>query len=191
MVSLKPHFLTTKIAKAAEIRSKTHKYRNTFQQLYGLNGLDEDEALIQHYWLKHYDNNLASRQQHLFSVHPPFNLLIKYGLQETSLSTNSPSHRVDEFREKFGNDSAMATDYNERLVKNPSEDEDFQVLLENVEVTNKTVQYDTEGNPILETYTFIARDERLLDPSVYRAKPLPSPNQAPSGGGGGNSVLYR
>ena len=170
LVSDGPITLTKMIAKAADVRASRVSQPSRYRNINSIRGLDDDEANINQYWFRNYDNNLESRQQHLFSVHPPFNFKIKYGVQETSTVLSDPARRVEEVRAKYNNNSMMYSDYNERLVKNPSKQQDYTVLLENVELVNKSVQYDTDGNPILETYSFMARDERLLSSQVYDHK---------------------
>jgi len=160
IVSMYPYFLTSKIAKAANIRAKAAADLGT-TKVYALRGLDSDEAKIDKYWRRNYDDNLDLNQQHLFSVHPPFNFVIKYGLQDTSLTGYVPDFRSRQIRNHFNNSDPMMSDYNERLIENPEPELDVRVILENVEIINKSVQFDASGDPLLETYTFMARDERL------------------------------
>ncbi len=163
IVSIAPHLLTSKIAKAAQIRSQTTAAQAS-ANLYAIRGLDQDESSINAYWRRNYDYNLDPGQQHIFSVHPPFNLILTYGLQETSIVHENPSIRANELKTKYRSVDPMMSDYNERLVKNPVPDLNMQILLENVEIVSKQMEFDTDGNPLLETYTFMARDERMLKP---------------------------
>ena len=164
IVSMAPYLLTSKIAKAAQMRSQSTAAQRS-ANLYAIRGLDEDEALINTYWRRHYDANLDDGQEHIFSIHPPFNFILRYGLQETSLTHDSPTVRANDLRSKYRNGGdPMMSDFNERLVKNPVAALDTQILLENVEIVSKSMDFDSEGNPLLETYTFIARDERMLRP---------------------------
>lgn len=177
LVTTKPNLLTTAIAKASVSRARANSDRIVTNNLNALRGLDDDEANINHYWYRNYDNNLDTNQQHLFSVHPPFNLLIKYGVQETSLTGSNPSMRINELRDRYSDNPPLMLDVNERLVNNPSVEEDYEIILENVELTSKSTQYDVEGNPILETYSFMARDERLRSSAVYlNPQPLNNPS---------------
>lgn len=169
LVSTQPHYLTRQIARASQVRSKVNSDKDTVNDLYALRGLDSDESNVDRYWRRNYDNNLDTAQQHLFSVHPPFNLILTYGIQETSLISNNPAARMEEFMNKYEDTPPLASDQNERLVKNPSKPEETQVLLENIELTSKSVEFNTDGDPILETYTFMARDERILSPQVYQS----------------------
>jgi len=187
LISTAPYLLTSKIAEAAQIRAKTVASKQV-NNLHQVRGLDTDETLINTYWRRHYDTNLEATQQHLFSIHPPFNFVIRYGLQQTSVTHDNPSYSASEIRNKYGYDTMMA-DLNERLVKLPFEEMDMQILLENVELISKQTEYDTEGTPLLETYTFMARDERLLKPEdgsmqkVY----VPSDNAISTSSSGGGA----
>jgi hypothetical protein len=78
----------------------------------------------------------------------------------------------------------MMSDYNERLVKNPVPELDMQILLENIEIMSKQMEFDSEGNPLLETYTFMARDERLLKPIASSSNMTPYvPDRIDTGSG--------
>jgi hypothetical protein len=165
-----PISLTRALAKAASVRARAAEGQ-TGRTIHSVRGLDDDEANIEKYWGRHYDNNIDARQQHIFSIHPPFNFLITYGLQETTLVSNDPTNRANEIRGKYDSNTIMSTDFNERLVRNPTKTDDYQILIENVEIMNKSTQYDTNGTPISEVYTFMARDERLLSESIYTNPP--------------------
>lgn len=161
IVSMYPYLLTSKIAKAAKNRAKAANDQSAYS-LYALRGLDVDETRIDRYWRRTYDENLDMGQQHLFSVHPPFNFVMKYGLQDTSLVSQVPQFRSEQIKNHFNNNDAMMADYNERLIANPQPELDVRIVLENVEITSKQMQYDVNGDPLLETYSFIARDERII-----------------------------
>ncbi len=191
LVTSGPNYLVSKIAKAATFRASTaSKPPPNFN---AIRGLDQNEALIDTYWRRHYDYNLDTNQQHLFSIHPPFNFVIRYGIQETSLTMDNPNLRIEELRNRYGNAPALFTDYNERLVRNTLPDLENTILIENIEILNKSVQYDSEGNPLFETYSFIARDERLLGKQSY-TKTLPTVEEperiSSKPGGGGRTVNH-
>ncbi len=165
MIVKEPHGLTKKIAKASQIRANSAG--NEKSNLNRIYGIDEDEANIDRYWRRHYDSNLEVNQQHLFSIHPPFNFIIRYGLQTTSVGTQSPTVRAEQLRQYFKDEPFIHSDYNERLVPVKSKELEHRILLENVELTSKSLEYNSEGDPILETYTFMARDERIVIPKDY------------------------
>lgn len=178
IVSTGPHVLTSKIAKAANVRAYTKS-----NDMYAIRGLGEDEAFIHKFWRKNFtDNSLDMGQQHLFSVHPPFNLIIQYGLQDTSLVSNNPSARSQEIRQSFGENDALMADTNERLVQHIVPELDRKILLENVELLSKSVEYNVDGDPLLETYTFMARDERLLKPVGVSTQEPPIPEEVSTSG---------
>ena len=77
---------------------------------------------------------------------------------------------------------------NERLVETDPDDHKMRVLLENVELVSKQTEYSPEGDPVIETYSFMARD--------IREAPIPrvGSNVLPSNGGsagGAGSISYR
>lgn len=162
LVSTQPYLLTGLIGKSADLRSKT-----TEVQRYSLKQLDIDESNLNLYWRHNYDTNLDANQQHLFSIHPPFNLVIQYGIQETSAVNIDPSKRASDITAKFNGTNPMYVDTNERLVPNPSVASEMKIILENIELISKSVDYNSEGDPVIENYTFLARDERLLKKVDY------------------------
>lgn len=165
LVVTEPFLLTTKIADSAAIRAKTSQRASG---AFALRHLDGDIAKIERYWRRNYDSALGSDDKHLFSIHPPFNFLIKYGIQDVGAVTRTPitSARANEVREEFKSNGPMWTDTNERLfdtTTNQGIPNGGKILLENIELTSKSIEYDSSGDPVLETYGFIARDERIVD----------------------------
>lgn len=197
LVVTEPDYLVNRLAEAARVRTIAKTNPNSEYSVYDLRSLDQDEVNIERYWGRHIDSNLDSGQKHIFSIHPPFNLLIRYGIQDTSLIKDDSGERVEEVREKNATDPMRVSDYNERLIFSADEDREITVLLEDVEIVNKTIDYDTNGNPILETYSFIARDERFVGLDYQRNDAIPgaprrvspTPNIIPGGGGGNNMFL--
>jgi hypothetical protein len=165
IVSVKPYLLTEKIAKATAVRAKTTRSTSNFHAL-SVGGLSEDDVNIDKYWRRNYDTNLEAGQQHLFSVHPPFNFVIEYGIQEVSLTANDPDTRARDIQNVYQKVDPWMTDVNERLVPQPSALPQMKILLENIELTSKQVEYNVDGDPLMENYTFIARDERLLGQTI-------------------------
>lgn len=173
LIIREPYELAKKIAKASEIRANR---AGTSLALNPINGLDEDEANIERYWRRNVDYNLEVNQQHLFSIHPPFNLMIQYGLQTTSLAETNPSMRSEDIRQFYRGQAPISSDYNERLVPNKTPELDHRILLENVELTSKSIEYNVDGDPIMENYTFMARDERIIKPKQFSKLSPPAPN---------------
>lgn len=180
IVATEPQLLTKTIAKAAlNVAKGTPK---SLTDYYYIRDVNNDQRNVDKYWRKNYEDNLDAGQQHLFSVHPPFHFIIKFGIQSTSLAARNPSYRAAEIMQKFNDNSAYMVDINERLVKDTS-DQSMVVALENIELMSKATQYDTAGQPILETYTFMARDERILAPGGAGYGYTPSTTTPPRSSG--------
>jgi hypothetical protein len=177
LVVTEPFLLTTKIAESAARRAKTNQRlpAGTF----ALRHLDGDISNVDRYWSKTRDSVLGGGDQHLFSIHPPFNFLIKYGIQDIGMYSQLPNQdRVNEVRYDFANNGPMWTDTNERLYdtkKGAGIPNGGKILLENIELTSKSIEYDPSGDPILETYSFLARDERIVDEPYTMNKSVPLP----------------
>lgn len=187
LVIREPFELQRKIAKATTLRAKTTAMGSL--ALNSLRGIDEDEANIERYWRRHYDYNLDPGQQHLFSIHPPFNFIIRYGLQTTSLSTEDPSTRSEDIRQAYKSNTPMYTNVNERLVPNFAPELEHKILLENVELISKSIEYNVDGDPIMENYAFVARDERpIYGPQDQKISGPPQNN--PYGGFSGGAGVF-
>jgi hypothetical protein len=176
-----PGFMTEKVAKAASVRADRTKNSGMFP----VRGLNEDDANIETYWRRNYDSNLDADQKHLFSVHPPFNFVIVYGVQDTSLDDLTSTGRTAAVREKYLSSTAMMGDINERLVEADPDDNQMRVLVENVELVSRQTEYTPEGDPILETYSFMARDIREAPVSKISGSTKPSSSGASNNSGGG------
>lgn len=160
VVSMYPYMMTEAIAKAAIQRSILSKNGYGWTQ-YPLHSPGVDEANIDKFWNKNIDPGTADLN--MFSVHPPFNFIIQYGMQETSVVPNNPSTRANDLKQMFKDNDPMMSDTNERLVKNPIKQHGTKILLESIEIISKSIEYTTDGSPLLETYTFMARDERFFE----------------------------
>lgn len=121
-----------------------------------------DEKNIQKYWansqLDRLSYDSASEEaKNIFSAHPPFNFIVKYGTQEGSVTTvarNKGTGSEDAFDTL---DRLMATDYNERLVQKTSSNK-MDIVLQSVQLLSMATTYQPGGSPLLETYQFLARD---------------------------------
>ncbi len=88
--------------------------------------------------------------------------MIQYGIQSTSLSSNHPTDRGEAIRESYRGQAPLSSNYNERLVEHQTPQLNHKILIENVELISKSLEYNVNGDPLLENYTFMARDERVL-----------------------------
>lgn len=93
----------------------------------------------------------------IFSAHPPFNIVILYGTQEASLSAKDYSgNSGKELNDNL--DRMMVSDINERLIKPNDNMGPMKVILQEVHLSGMTTAYNPGGQPVAESYQFIARD---------------------------------
>lgn len=180
IVTKNPSYMTQIVAAAATARVAKH---GQLSSIGGLRNLDEDETLMEKYWANPYDANLVAGEESLWSSHPPFNFLIKYGIQSTSITDfDNDSARVNELLGKFYEDQALYTDTNERLVDADPNEATMRLYLERVELTGVQQEFNPSGDPIGETYSFIARDVRpspvISRPSDTSSSPVGGPIRA-------------
>jgi hypothetical protein len=157
------------LSKAAEARTSFYSEKPTSQVQSYLrsNGeSQEDEQNIQKYWANSqldrlsYDNR-NSDQRNIFSAHPPFNLIIKHGAQEGSMTTvarNQGSQPDDNYDML---DRLMSLDFNDRLSQKNSNPMD--IVLQSVHLSSMSTAYAPGGNPLIEVYQFTARDMYISD----------------------------
>lgn len=149
-----PDYMKNLLSKAAETRSRNAQgveYRNYRQ-------LTEDDRNIEKFWGKNLDPAIASQGKSIFSVHPPFTMIVLYGLQNVSL--NPTTYTVDQYDvwEKYQEDTALATDTNERLVDSDPEFQVNRMIIEAIELTSMSTGFSSTGAVVAETYSFFARD---------------------------------
>jgi hypothetical protein len=149
-------YMTRLVSKAASERA--HKNAS-----YVIRGLDKDERNIEQYWSRNVaDDTAYGGSKSLFSSHPPFNFVIVYGVQSTSV-TNNGNARLDEVIEQYRNDTPLMTDINERLVASDPNNA-MRTVIENVEITGVQVELNPDGQVCAETYQFFARD--IINPKL-------------------------
>ncbi len=148
---------TTYPNKMRDILTEAAKTRADNRGLSPIRGLDMDESNIEQYWGRHLGDN-SNQDRNIFSIHPPFNLVIEYGMQSISIAKD-PAGRVQQVVGRYTDgDSAMFTDVNERLVHSSYNSGYNMVTLNNVELTSKQVEISPEGVVCSEVYSFFARD---------------------------------
>lgn len=142
------------LAKAATARQeKTSQYRGSPSW----RSLTEDDENIEKYWGKTIDPALSRNQgMHPFSAHPPFNLVIYYGIQDISLDQIKAGDMKKDW-EGYLQDNTLMRNLNERLVSN-TDTPGGRIVLEACELQNFEENISPDGTPISETYTFFARD---------------------------------
>lgn len=159
ITTLYPNYMKQVVALAAAARaanngSLNYNYYRT---------LTEDDKNIALYWGNNMDPSLQGGQDtNLFSTHPPFSMVIVYGIQNVSLTDNvAPSMPSEEnYHNTFGTDSALTLDTNDRLIdtNNNNGNESMRIVLDDCEIISMSTGYDASGNALVETYEFFARD---------------------------------
>lgn len=145
IVTKYPNFMRDMIAKAASNRAKNvHNLSDAYPAVSG--GLTEDDSKIEEYWGKHLDaaymNGGGNKE---FSIHPPFSLVLVYGKQEL------------DYEFHLG-DTALYTDTNQRLLDAEDPKRPNKIILDACELISCNRQYMPDGQVLVETYEFFARD---------------------------------
>ena len=127
----------------------------------------DDEKNIQKYWGENdlgrvssldrlsYDRPGAD-SRNIFSSHPPFNFIIKYGAQEGSLTTVARNRGTSSDQNYEMIDRLMSLDFNDRLSQTSSKE--MSIVLQSIHLTSMSTNYSPGGNPLVESYQFIGRD---------------------------------
>lgn len=147
--------MTQFIAQAADARDKTRKNSRN------LAPISQDLEDIQRYWTVNTDNALSpSGSHHIFSSHPPFNMIVDIGLQMDSLGyQQGVAFDMNENPiNQYATSDIIGGNYNERFT-NVSLEGSNKRLLQNVELVKLEQQVSVDGDVLLETYSFFARDE--------------------------------
>lgn len=145
-----PDFMQKALAKAANNRAE--RQGGLLDPYSAFRGLTEDDANIDQYWGRTLDPAVAASGYNEWSIHPPFNFIIVYGHEGTYQET------VGNMFAPFGDNNAMFTDYNQRLVDEPLDEESNKIMLEACELQACNRAYEPQGDALVELYQFIARD---------------------------------
>ncbi len=164
------------LSKAADVRASfyTDSPKSQIQSyLRGDGEGQEDDKNIQKYWSNSQldrlsnldrlssDQNQSSNNRNIFSAHPPFNFIIKYGSQEGSLTTVTRNMGTSSDQSYDMLDRLMSLDYNDRLSQTNIQSMD--IVLQSIHLTSMSTNYVPGGSPLLESYQFIARDMYISD----------------------------
>jgi len=146
------NYMKNLLASAATSRANKQSVRHPIR------GLDIDEENIEKYWTRNLDASAmqTNTTQHIWSSHPPFNFVIIYGTQDISAEAYQKNQSYIEASSLYKDSPHLYMDINERLVS--AKAEPLRYVLENVELTSMQVEYTPDGQPIGETYSFLARD---------------------------------
>lgn len=153
IVTTYPNRMTDLLREAATTRAAKRGNLNPVR------GLDVDEENIARYWDRNIEQADAESPKRIFSVHPPFNLIIEHGIQSTSLQRPSPEYA--QVFARYKSDTAMYTNTNERLVQGGVNGHSNAILLTNVELTGMQTEYTADGTVCSEVYSFFAKDQLI------------------------------
>lgn len=170
----------------------------------------EDEKNIQKYWgyskldRVTVDPNVDGKN--IFSAHPPFNFIVLYGVEETALTPFTAGFSKDVIIED-NLDRMIYSDANQRTVRADEIGAGMKTVLQQVNLMNVSTGFSPGGQPIVESYQFIARDfyhtsvdmsfiknmvasnASDVDTEVYDSRPsVSTPNNSNSGGNLGRRV---
>lgn len=149
-----PDYMRRLLSKAAQARALNAGgvyYKN-------YRTLTDDDTNIEQFWGRNIDPAITAQGKHIFSVHPPFNLIIVYGIQSISLNPMTYDGDRYDLWDQYDQDTPLALDINERLVESDPQDQASRIILEAVELVDKSTGFGPDGAVISETYNFFARD---------------------------------
>jgi len=169
-----PRRMTQLLEKAAQVRVQTISGKKdgtgVVSVMASQNESRKDEENIQKYWANSQLDRItadpavatgsSNNTHNIFSAHPPFNFVIQYGVDDTSLSpiagTSNATTASIEQRDNL--DRMISTDVNERKIKLFGANNAMKIILQNVHLMQMSTEYQSGGVPLIETYAFVARD---------------------------------
>lgn len=152
LVTKHPNYMKDLLATAAKNRSANH--RSLADDYPSPSGWREDDKLIEEYWGKNLDESAIRQQGSLWSIHPPFSLVVVYGIQDTSMDVNS----ISGYHDAYSENNQLFFDRNERLIEDPTTSEPSRVIIDGCELKSIQRSY-SSSELIFETYEFFGRDE--------------------------------
>lgn len=147
-----PDYMTRLLSKAATARAEGQQSYRYYRDL------TDDDKNIERYWGQNMDRAVGSAGgKQIFSVHPPFSLVILYGIQNLSINqVSSTSH--SEVWDKYQTDYPLALDINERLVESDPLWQANRIVIDQVELNSFQTELTPDGQVISETWGWEARD---------------------------------
>jgi hypothetical protein len=158
IVTTYPDYMTEALAAAAKYRQAGNLIDNyNYPQ-----ALTEDDKNIEQYWGRNlYDPGIvANSQRHIFSVHPPFSLVVVYNLETTAMPMGPGESSWKQYYVNYYDDkqNALMTDHNQRIAEVDPFAHQNRLIIDNVEIRGCQREFTPDGAVCTETYTFFARD---------------------------------
>lgn len=177
-----PQRMTDLIKKASAHRMKNPEDRSinehVISRMYPSNFNKEDDVNLQKYWSMSQLDRITSDPQvadidknNIFSAHPPFNFVILYGAEETAISPMGLI-RSQDFTPSDDLDRMIVSDVNERSVRTDDTVSPMKVIIQQVNLVNMSTAYTPGGQPVAESYQFIARDFYFTEQSLSFIKTM-------------------
>lgn len=155
-----PEYMQRVLSKAAQNRAERQGELMDAYSAY--RGLTEDDANIDRYWSRNLDPAVSATGKNEFSIHPPFNIIIMYGHEDTWVDN------LGDVYDAFENNAAF-TDFNQRLVDEPLDNESNKIMLEACELHACNRPYEPQADPLMEIYQFTARDIIIPNPRTQNS----------------------
>lgn len=169
-----PRRMTELLEKAAQVRVQTMSGKKdgtgVVSVMRSQNESRKDEENIQKYWANSQLDRIttdpaittgsSNNGHNIFSAHPPFNFIIMYGVDDTSLSpvAGSSNKSTASMEQRDNLDRLISTDINERKIKLSGANNAMKIVLQNVHLMQMSTEYQSGGAPLIENYAFVARD---------------------------------
>jgi hypothetical protein len=174
-----PRRMTEMIEKAAKQRvnsaSTTANSSSVISLMKSQNESLQDEQNIERYWgYSQLDRvttdpvSSSANGHNIFSAHPPFNFVIHYGVQDSSLTPTTVTKNASsaEYQQADNLDRMLATDTNQRTIKINDQTSPMKIIIQNVHLTGLSAAIASGGEALIENYSFIARDYYFTDATL-------------------------
>lgn len=174
LITKHPNYMKNLLTKAAQNRSA--KAGSLDDGYLSPRAWREDDVNIDKYWGKHLDASAQMQGGSEWSVHPPFSLVVLYGVQDTSIEVNALNKSYD----RYDGDNALLADQNQRLVEGFDPNDPSRLILDGCELMSVSRGYDPGAHIIAEQYQFFARDIIVPSAKIERGRTnkrisIPSP----------------
>ena len=156
LVSKYPNYMNRLLTKAANAREANS---GNLQDYYPRPpSWEEDDKNIKRYWSRHLDPAALAQGNSEWSIHPPFSLVVQYGIQNTSALINERGHTMDNRLTRYSGDQALMKDHNQRLVESRDSSHSDRLILDAIELMNVNRIFSPNSPVVMEQYEFMARD---------------------------------
>lgn len=163
LVTKSPNYMKRLLAAAARARAGGNN--NDYYPAPG--HWTNDDENIDRYWHKTIDPSAQSQSGTEWSIHPPFDLVIVYGIQDISIGDVD----YDDMYARYDKDVALSHDHNQRLVEHHDSDSPSRHILAKCELTAVQKAYSPDSHIVAEKYEFFAKD--IFTPENFGPASIP------------------